>query len=98
MFATEIYQGKSVPNISNGNCLDPELPETGPELEAVEGGGQAETGPGPPCESGDSSRDPAEMEETWLEIVSWQFGMQPSWVSSQQSENIMSCLVNIVFK
>ncbi len=31
---------------------------------AVEGGGQAETGPGPPDEIGDSSRDPAEMEET----------------------------------
>jgi hypothetical protein len=30
-----------------GSCLDPELFGTGPELRALEEGGQAETGPGP---------------------------------------------------
>jgi hypothetical protein len=53
-----------VTDSSPGSCLDQELPETGPELGAMERGGQAETGPGPSGKSGDSSMDPAEMEET----------------------------------
>jgi hypothetical protein len=39
--------------VSNlGGCLDQELPGTGLESGPMGGGGQAETGPGPPGKSG----------------------------------------------
>jgi hypothetical protein len=41
----------------------PELSGTGPELGAMERGGQVETGPDPSGKSGDSSRDPTEIEK-----------------------------------
>ncbi len=58
-----------VPDKDPGNCPDPELPGTSTGGDAVRGAGQAGAGPpGPPNIWGNSSRDPARMEETCAEI------------------------------